>query len=185
VAELQPWRNPRPAPHLPEIRARWRPPRVPPWLMAWWPAIAWACVIFSFSTDAFSAKHTGAIFEPILRWLMPSLSKAQFETIHYFLRKSAHFTEYFVFCLLLYRGFRAGRRGWHWTWGVAALFCAAGYSALDEIHQAFVASRGASPYDSLLDSAGAFVAFAVLWLWFRLRRLPREAVVSAGKTPAG
>jgi len=40
--------------------------------------------------------------------------------------------------------------------GLTALFCAAGYSALDEIHQAFVASRTASPYDSLLDSIGAF-----------------------------
>ena len=89
-----------------------------------------------------------------------------------------------MFCLLLYRGFRTGRRGWRWTWGFAALFCAAGYSVLDEIHQAFVASRTASAYDSLLDSTGAFVAFAVLWLWFRLRRSQPEAAVAADKTPA-
>ena len=75
-----------------------------------------------------------------------------------------------MFCLLIYRGVRAGRIGWRWTWGLTALFCAAGYSVLDEIHQAFVASRTASAYDSLLDSAGAFVAFGLLWLWFRARR---------------
>jgi VanZ family protein len=40
---------------------------------------------------------------------------------------------------------------------------------LDEIHQAFVASRTASAYDSLLDSIGAFAAFGVLWMWFRNR----------------
>jgi VanZ family protein len=51
-----------------------------------------------------------------------------------------------------------------------ALGCAAGYSILDEIHQAFVASRTASAYDSLLDSTGAFCAFGVLWMWFRFRR---------------
>lgn len=124
------------------------------------------------STDTFSSKHTSRILEPILRWLVPSLTSGQFELIHHFIRKCAHFTEYFVFCLLLYRGVRADRKGWRWTWGVAALFGAASYSALDEIHQAFVASRTASVYDSLLDSTGAFAAFAALWLCFRVRRRP-------------
>jgi VanZ family protein len=64
------------------------------------------------------------------------------------------------------------------------LFCAAGYSAMDEIHQAFVASRTASAYDSVLDSAGAFAAFAVLWLWFRLRRSVGDEELAAGKAPA-
>ena len=169
MPEIQPWRNPRPAPHLPEIQARLQPPRLPAWLRAWWPALLWAGIIFSMSTDTFSAEHTGSALEPILRWLIPSITEDQFLSIHYFIRKSAHFTEYFVFCLLLYRGARGDRKGWRWTWGLAALFCAAGYSILDEIHQAFVASRTASAYDSLLDSAGAFAAFAFLWLWFRSR----------------
>ncbi len=108
---------------------------------------------------------------------MPRMTGELFDTIHFFIRKSAHFAEYFVFCLLIYRGVRAGRSGWRWTWGLAALFCAAGYSVLDEIHQAFVASRTASAYDSLLDSAGAFVAFGMLWLWFRMRQ---AALLPAG-----
>ena len=169
MPELQPWRNPRPAPQLPEIRARWRAPRVPAWVRAWWPALLWAGIIFSMSTDTFSAEHTGSVLEPILRWLVPSITEDQFAAIHFFIRKSAHFTEYYIFCLLLYRGVRGDRSGWRWTWGLTALFCAAGYSALDEIHQAFVASRTASVYDSLLDSAGAFVAFAVLRLWLGAR----------------
>jgi VanZ family protein len=170
VADSQPWRNPRRAPDLAEIRTKTPAPRWLAWLWAWWPAIAWAALIFSMSTDTFSAEHTGSILEPILRWIMPHMTEDLFNTIHYAIRKSAHFTEYFVFCLLLYRGVRGSRSGWRWTWGLAALFCAAGYSALDEVHQAFVASRTASAYDSLLDSAGAFAAFAVLWMWFRLRR---------------
>jgi VanZ family protein len=97
---------------------------------------------------------------------MPHLTEHGFRTIHFFVRKSAHFSEYFVFCLLLYRGIRGGQRGWRWSWALTALFIAVGYSALDEIHQAFVASRTASPYDSLLDSAGAAFATVVLWLWF-------------------
>lgn len=170
MAENQPWRNPRPAPSLSEIQSRLQQPRAWGWLRAWWPAIAWAGLIFSLSTDTFSKEHTASFFEPLLRWFLPKMTRELFDTIHFFLRKSAHFMEYFVFCLLIYRGVRAGRRGWRWTWGLAALFCAAGYSVLDEIHQAFVASRTASAYDSLFDSVGAFVAFGVLWLCFRMRR---------------
>jgi VanZ family protein len=179
VPELQSWRNPRPAPQLDEIRSRMRPPRVPAWLHAWWPALLWAGVIFSMSTDTFSSEHTASVIEPVLRWVVRSLTEEQFDAIHHLIRKSAHFTEYFIFCLFLYRGVRLGRPGWRWTWGVAALSCAAGYSILDEIHQAFVASRTASAYDSLLDSIGAFVAFVVLWLWFRWRRPAREAGAAA------
>jgi VanZ family protein len=184
VSEPQSWRNPPPAPHLAEIPSRLRPPRAPEWLRAWLPAIGWAVLIFSMSTDTFSAEHTGSVLEPLLRWLVPSLSAEQFDTIHFLIRKSAHLSEYFVFCLLLYRGVRGARRGWRWSWGFAALCCAAGYSVLDEIHQAFVASRTASAYDSLLDSTGAFVAFLALWLWFRWRRSAGGAGIAASKVPS-
>jgi len=169
----QPWRNPRPAPQLDEIRQRVpASSMVPQFVRSWWPALLWACIIFSLSTDSFSSEHTGSILYPIFHWLMPSMMLAQFEPIHHFIRKSAHFTEYFIFCLLLFRGTRGGRPGWRWTWALAALSIAAGYSALDEIHQAFVASRTASAWDSLLDSTGAFVASVALWVWFRFRKAP-------------
>jgi len=163
----QPWRNPRPAPELDEIRQR--SPLVPAWLRSWWPALVWAAVIFTLSTDTFSAAHTGSIIEPVLRWLFRSLSRHQIHEIHYFIRKTAHFSEYFVFYLLLFRGARGDRKGWRWTWALVALSIAAGYSALDEIHQAFVVSRTASPWDSFLDSIGASVAFVLVFLFYRLR----------------
>jgi VanZ family protein len=153
------------------------------WIYSWWPVLVWAAVIFSMSTDTFSSDHTASIIEPVLRWLLPSLTAEQFDTIHHYFRKSAHFTEYFIFCLLIYRSVRGERIGWRWTWGLFALGVAAGYSVLDEIHQAFVASRTASPYDSLLDSIGAFFAVAVLWLWFRLRPSPPAAESAAAASP--
>jgi VanZ family protein len=176
VSELQPWRNPRPAPHLPELQPRLHKLLIPAWLRVWWPAVAWACIIFTLSTDSFSSEHTANILSPVVHWIVPWLTQDQFDYVHHIIRKSAHFTEYFIFCLLLYRGMRGDRKGWRWTWGISALSVAAGYSILDEIHQAFVASRTASPYDSLLDSIGAFFAFAVLYLWFKLRRSPETAV---------
>jgi VanZ family protein len=170
---------------LPEIQARLRPPRAPAWVCAWWPVALWAGFIFTMSTDTFSSEHTGSVLRPILHWLVPSLTVSQFELIHHVIRKCAHFTEYFIFCLLLFRGVRGDRKGWRWTWGLAALFCAAGYSALDEIHQAFVASRQASPYDSLLDSIGAFAAVVVLWVWFRRRRSVGGAEIAVSDAPPG
>lgn len=148
---------------------------IPNWVRSWWPAILVAILISVLSTDSFSAEHTGTVFSKLLSWLGFHLSEDQFEFVHHIIRKSAHFTEYFVFFLTLYRGIRGVRAGWHWSWAITAWFIAAVYSALDEIHQSFVASRTASALDSLLDSTGAFVAMIVLFLYFRFVRSRKPA----------
>jgi VanZ family protein len=164
----EPWRNPRPAPDLNEVRHRVPlSSSIKPWLRAWSPALLWAIVISLASTDSFSSAHTGPVIERILRWFYPSLSQENFEFIHHLIRKSAHFTEYFIFFLLLYRALRASRRGWQWSWALTAWLIAAAYSGLDEFHQSFVASRTASPWDSLLDSTGALFALLAVFLLYR------------------
>jgi VanZ family protein len=177
----QPWRNPRPAPQLSEVRPRLLELPLVPWLRAWWPAMLWAVVIFGMSTDTFSAEHTGSIIEPILRWIYPAITTEQFALIHHVIRKCAHFTEYFIFALLLFRGVRRGRAGWRSSWGLLTLLIAAVYAGLDEFHQVFVPSRGASPYDSLLDTTSALVAVILLFLWLRRRdERIRGAAISTG-----
>jgi VanZ family protein len=178
----QPWRNPPPAPQLSEVRPRLNELPTVQWLRAWGPALVWAMVIFGMSTDTFSAEHTGSIIEPILRWIYPAITNEQFALIHHLIRKSAHFTEYFIFALLLFRGVRRGRAGWRWSWGLSALLIAAVYACVDEFHQSFVPSRTSSPWDSLLDSVGAFVAVIFLFLWFRWRSHgTRDAILSPHK----
>jgi VanZ family protein len=163
----EPWRNPRPAPQLEEIRAR-VPAKslLPPWFRAWWPAILWSVLIFTASMDSFSSSNTASFFEPILLWLHPSFTHHQIDVIHYFIRKLAHLTEYFIFFLLLYRGLRGERRGWYWSAAFSAWFLATAYACLDEVHQSFVASRTASPRDSALDSIGAATALFLLYLYY-------------------
>ena len=147
------------------------------WIRQWAPALVWAAFIWTMSTDYFSAAHTASWIKPILRWLDPGMSAHTMNEIHHAIRKSAHVVEYFIFTLLLYRGLRGREPGWHLKWALIALVTAACYSGLDEVHQAFVASRTASPWDSLLDSSGALGAMVVYWLWARpraLRPLPQE-----------
>ena len=128
------------------------------WLRHWWPALLWAVMISFFSTGIFSWDNTYRLIVPFLAWLFPNADPEALFTSHLLIRKSAHFFEYFLFSLLVLRGIRAGRPGWRWTWGLAALGVAACYAGLDELHQAFVPTRTASIYDVLLDSTGAAVA---------------------------
>ena len=138
-------------------------------LKSWLPAVAWAILISWASTDAFSTSHTSLIIIPALHWLFPHAGADTLDRLHFLVRETAHFAEYFVFSFLLLRAIRGEHRGWQIRWAIAALAIAAGYSALDEFHQSIVPSRTASPWDSLLDMTGAATAQVLLWLWFRFR----------------
>lgn len=139
----------------------------------WWPALVWAALIFNFSTDSFSSEHTSRFILPLLHWLFPAAQPATLETTHFFLRKCAHVAEYFLFGLLILRGIRGARRGWRMEWGLTAVAAAAGWAALDELHQAFIPSRGPSMIDVLIDACGAVagqIVFATgVFLRARLR----------------
>jgi VanZ family protein len=126
-------------------------------LRYWWPAIAWAALIFLFSTDLFSGENTAGFLIPLLRMLLPNVSIETIFAIHDFFRKAGHFIGYFVLSLLVLRGIRAGRSGWTWRWAALAWLLATGHAALDEIHQAFVPSRTGAVVDVLLDSVAALV----------------------------
>jgi VanZ family protein len=108
-------------------------------LTVWIPVVAWAAVIFTFSS-------------------IPSLSTGlgTWDTI---LRKGAHVTEYAVLGALLYRAL--GREPLALAVGIA-------YAATDELHQSFVRGRHASPVDVAIDAVG-LAAGMLLWLRLRER----------------
>jgi len=137
------------------------------WLRKWGPAIGWAAVIWVFSTELFSGSGTARVILPLLRWLLPQASEETLDMLHFAIRKAAHLTEYFIFSLLVLRGIRGERRGWRLAWGLATVAIVAIYTALDEVHQAFVPGRGASPFDSLLDASGAVAAQFLAWIHAR------------------
>jgi len=117
-------------------------------LSTWLPVAAWAILIFLFSTSHFGAEQTGAWIEPMLRWLMPWAGLHTIQSMHFGIRKLAHFTEYGILFLLLIRGPMRGH-------AVLALTACALYALLDESHQSFVPKRTSSYYDVALDCSGA------------------------------
>ena len=150
------------------------------WLKYWWPAILWAVVIFSFSTGTFTSENTSRVIIPALRWLFPHAMPETLDLIHHVIRKSAHFTEYFIFSLLLLHALRAGRRDFGMRWALIVILIVAGYAALDEFHQSFVPGRGPAVSDVMLDTTGGaaaqlLVALAVLWRGVRKQRQESSA----------
>jgi len=111
----------------------------------------WAACIFVLSTSFFSTADTAKVIVPILHWLMPTASHRTILTVHAFVRKLAHVSEYAVLFLLLVRGPMRGRP-------VMALAVCGVYALLDEGHQMFVPSRTASLHDVALDFGGALFA---------------------------
>ena len=102
-------------------------------LSLWAPVVLWAAVIFTLSAIPGLATDLGV-------W----------DTI---LRKAAHATEYAILALLLFRAL--GRE-------VPAFAIGFAYAVSDEIHQAFVRGRHASPFDVAMDAAGLALGLLVV-----------------------
>ncbi|MCC6222654.1 MAG: VanZ family protein [Thermoleophilia bacterium] len=106
----------------------------------WLPVLTWAAVIFAFSS-------------------IPSLGTG-LGVWDLVLRKLAHATEFAILAALLWRAL--GR-------SPLAVAAASAYAATDELHQAFVPGRQAAALDWAVDTAGALIGVAVLFLWRRRR----------------
>jgi VanZ family protein len=156
------------------------------WLRRYWPVLAWAAAIWAFSTETFSFTHTSRLILPVLHWLFPQASAETLEWMHFVIRKSAHLVEYFIFSLLVLHAIRGERKGWQWQWGLIAIAVAAGYAAVDELHQAFEPTRGPSLWDVGLDTLGAALAQLSAASWsFRRRPLEAERVELHDGAPPG
>jgi VanZ family protein len=134
-----------------------------PFLKYWLPLLIWLGVIFLGSTDLMSAEHTSRVIVPVLLWLKPGMSPETIRSILFGIRKCAHFSEYAILALLLWRALRSGPTlcmKLSTLFGVALLACAI-FAASDEFHQSFVKSRTPSVRDVLLDVAGALFGLLI------------------------
>jgi VanZ family protein len=98
-----------------------------------------------------------------LRWLKPDISPEALLSIHFIVRKCAHLGEYAVLALLL---LRAAIFMTNLKWSLAILYVSVWVACLlvattDEFHQTFVASRGASATDIMIDGGGAILGLLI------------------------
>lgn len=110
----------------------------------WLPPLAWMWVIFYLSAQ----PELPGPPEPLLDTL---------------LKKSGHSVAYATLAFLWWRALSRGRKAYRTTL-VLAFVIAVLYGMSDEIHQSFVPGRHPSPWDVLIDAAGAAVAVGVIWL---------------------
>lgn len=133
----------------------------------WLPVVAWAALIYAFSTGAFSGPNTSRFLVPLLNYLFPALSGADIALIHALIRKLGHLSEYFILALLVLRALSRETGGKLSPRRLAlGLLITALYAASDELHQAFVPGRTASVVDVGIDVLGGVCGT----LWFQLRR---------------
>lgn len=123
-------------------------PKLPRWLVAFGPAIAYMLLIWALSSIPIQMDFS----------LVPLRDKG------------VHFLEYGTLSVLLTHALRATltKRGALLIWASAAL-CTILWGALDEIHQAFVPGRSSDVGDLIADACGA-AAGALVYLLYRRQR---------------
>jgi len=141
------------------------------WL-AWIPTLLWLCVLAWFSTDTFSADHTGSVLIRIIQAVYGPVSHRAFEQIHFVVRKAAHFGAYGTLSALAFFSWRAtfaAAQRWTFRWCGLALALTLLAGSLDEFHQSFVSSRTSSWHDVAVDMTGAVCFQIVIAVWLRVR----------------
>lgn len=151
-------------------------------LKAWLPVVLMCVVIFLFSQDSLSGRHS----DEFLGWLL-SFVGANSPHLRHLLdepfRKLAHVVVYFLLGALAYRGFALGTRQFDFPAAVRSLIFCAAYAFTDEYHQRFIPTRGPSLRDVALDTAASLLALTLIWVFTRKPRArqPELATVSPGK----
>ena len=134
-------------------------------VVQWAEVVAWMVLILSLSGDSFQSSRTLIALQYWVAFFDLPISTTNLVLLHGVLRKSAHFGEFFVLGILLYRAlsgklatFRVKVACWVMILGLLLALA-------DEFGQVFANHRTPSIRDSALDFAG--VIASQLWILFR------------------
>jgi VanZ family protein len=134
------------------------------------PFLFWAMMILIFSSSTGSAENTSRFIRPILEFVFYSASPTFIDSIHFLIRKSAHFIFYGVLSVLAFRTFVGSSRPLLASRPfISALLATMSIALLDEFNQSLNPSRTGSPQDVILDLAGA-ISFLTVALLIRRHR---------------
>ncbi len=135
-------------------------------------AIAVMIFLFSAQDGESSSKTSGTVTEFVVRLFVKDYDqltvqeqRAIYHQYEPWVRKTAHFTEFFLlgfFLRLLLQTIRFRFPGWgSWLGGTL-------YAVTDELHQHFVSRRAAMWQDVCIDSAGVLLGMLLAMAFFAL-----------------
>ena len=134
-------------------------------IINWILLIAWMLLIFLMSNQpAHISNQQSNSFINMLAFFGIDLNSKLGSLASFVVRKTAHFTEYFILYWLAfevlknYIEIKKAR--------IYSLFVVLGYATTDEIHQYFIPGRQASPIDVGIDTCGVITGILiVLGIW--------------------
>ncbi|MEE0918987.1 MAG: VanZ family protein [Lachnospiraceae bacterium] len=159
--------------------------------MSFIPAILVMLTIYSFSaqTSMESSKISSGLTVKIVKTadkildirMTTEQTNRVVERIHHFVRKLAHFSEYFLLAVCVALPLYVyGIRG-IWLILTGSIFCF-GFAAFDEMHQLFVNGRSGQIKDVILDSSGALTGIiSVRILGYIFRKCIFEPILNRAK----
>lgn len=136
------------------------------WVYA--PVFVWLGVIFFLSSGSGSSAETSRIIGPLIKFFFPAVEEATLQSIHAFVRKAAHVTEYAILAALAARAVLATNVPWLKNfWPALPFLLVVATASADEYNQSFNPMRTGTPWDVLLDISGGSLAVFLIWIFRR------------------
>jgi len=146
------------------------------WLSAWWPVAVGVCIVLISSNPDFGADHTSGPLRLLFQAIFGHIPDARWNEIHFYIRKTGHFTGYGFIGVAWLRALWMTLPGSRYLPdAVLGLLGCATMASLDEWHQSYLPNRTGSPWDVLLDCTGALTAQLLVYIVLRLFRPARLA----------
>lgn len=139
--------------------------------ISWLLVVIWMAVIFYLShqpgteSSELSSGITHLITQTI-HFMIPFVD-IHMDSLHYYVRKGAHFFAYFTLGLLVVHALYTSRKGGVRGMIYALLICVL-YAMSDEVHQLFIPGRSGEMTDVLIDSSGAGIGIIIYGCLARL-----------------
>ena len=137
-------------------------------IISWTLLISWMCFIFFMSHQPgnVSSSQSDLVLK-IFSFIGIELNDYLGEIATFIVRKTAHFSEYFILYLLSYNVFRYYVKDKKYS--IYLILFVALYAVSDEFHQAFIPGRGPANRDVLIDTSGGAFAYITMNLFARFK----------------
>ena len=124
--------------------------------------IIWMLFIFIMSSSNSTQSDNQSGF--IVNIISNILNIENTDTLNFIIRKTAHFTEYFILGLLTHNMIHNYNKKTY----ISIIICIL-YAISDELHQLITPGRSCQILDILIDSSGSILGIYLLFIYFKIK----------------